>query len=67
MQHVSSIGREQLEQFQKPIYGTNRTAPLIVRRNKQNCSIECAPELIELRHSKCFGTDRTAPVNMRRN
>ena len=28
------IGREQLEQFQKPTNGTNRTAPFIVRRNK---------------------------------
>ena len=32
--YAGFIGREQLEQFQKPINGTNRTASLIAQRNK---------------------------------
>ena len=60
------LGKEQLEQFKKTLNGTNRTAPLIVRR-KKNCFIECATVKIELRRSKFFGKDRTAPPNMLRN
>ena len=55
---------KQLYQFQIRNIENNRTASLIMLRNKLNCTIKYALEQIKMLNLIYIGTYETAPINM---
>ena len=58
---------KQLYQFQIRTIENNRTASLIMLRNKLNCAIKYALEQIKMLHLICIASYKTAPLNIFHN